>query len=621
MGKIKILEKSVALKIAAGEVIDRPASVLRELLDNSIDAGSSEISVHIESAGIKELRIVDNGIGMDEEDLKLSVMQHATSKIESIEDLFNIHTLGFRGEALSSIAASSRLEIITGKDETSIGKMLKTDSDGKIAITTSASRKGTTVSVKDLFYAIPARKQFLKNPSAETNLCKNIFYEKAAARPDIAFKLYIDGALIQMLNRGTLGERIFDCYSAAFRDKVFLYEIGETDYGRYNIKGVIADPAIFRKDRKFIHIYLNGRRIQEYSLIQAVTYGFSEFMPGGHFPTAFIFIKNDPSLVDFNIHPAKKEAKIKNIQQIHHSITDLIKRANKNNSSYAEINTRVKPSPAFIDSDKDSNSFSAGLQNKSMGSFFWEESNNQNNKNLKQQNFINNAASRSVPRLASQHHEAWSNIKYAHSTVFDKHHTYRPSKHLKGVLPDIEQDYEDTETAKYLGQLFNIFLLCEKNDSLYIIDQHAAHEKSIYESLLNKKTETQRLLVPLYLPEDITLTPEVINDYKKTGIIIEKDDTEKFFIDSLPDILSNIKNDIIAVINKSPGNIDEVQKKLFSAAACKKAIKAGDILSDIEAKAIIEAAFSLKSPYCPHGRPIWKRIMKTELLEQINRIL
>ncbi|MCL2481713.1 MAG: DNA mismatch repair endonuclease MutL, partial [Spirochaetaceae bacterium] len=319
MGNIKILEKSVALKIAAGEVIDRPASVLRELLDNSIDAGSSEISVYIESAGIKEIRVIDNGAGMDEEDLKLSVIQHATSKIETAEDLFNIHTLGFRGEALSSIAASSRLEIITGQDNNSKGKMLKTDSSGEINITTSASRKGTTISVKDLFYAIPARKQFLKNPSSETNLCKNIFYEKAATRPDIIFKLYIDGVLIQMLGLGALKERIFECYNAAFRDKAFLYEIEETNYGRYSIKGVVADPAIYRKDRKFIHIYLNGRRIQDYSLIQAVTYGYSEFMPGGHFPSAFIFIENDPSLVDFNIHPAKKEARIKNIQQIHHS--------------------------------------------------------------------------------------------------------------------------------------------------------------------------------------------------------------------------------------------------------------------------------------------------------------
>jgi len=587
MGNIKILEKSVALKIAAGEVIDRPASVLRELLDNSIDAGSSEISVYIESAGIKEIRVIDNGAGMDEEDLKLSVIQHATSKIETAEDLFTIHTLGFRGEALSSIAASSRLEIITGQDNNSKGKMLKTDSSGEMSITTSASRKGTTVSVKDLFYAIPARKQFLKNPSSETNLCKNIFYEKAVTRPDIIFKLYIDGVLIQMLGTGSLKERIFECYNAAFRDKGFLYEIEEANYGKYSIKGVAADPTIYRKDRKYIYIYLNGRRIQDYSLIQAVTYGYSEFMPGGHFPSSFIFIENDPSLVDFNIHPAKKEARIKNIQQIHHSITDILKKTIKKNSPAANIK-----SDAILPGNISGN-ISSEIKSE-------------------QQDFIN--------------------------IVYDKPYSYNQYKPLKGVLPDIKKDnynipatsnpyetslptYENTETVKYLGQLFNIFLLCEKNDSLYIIDQHAAHEKAIYESFINKKPEVQKLLVPIYLPEEMTLTVEMIDDYKNAGIIIEQDDTKNYFLDSLPDILSNIKNDIIGVISESPGNIDEVQKNLFSTAACKKAVKGGDSLSDIEAKAVIEAAFNLKSPYCPHGRPIWKRIMKSELLEQISRIL
>jgi len=587
MGNIKILEKSVALKIAAGEVIDRPASVLRELLDNSIDAGSSEISVYIESSGMNEIRVIDNGAGMDEEDLKLSVIQHATSKIETAEDLFNIHTLGFRGEALSSIAASSRLEIITGQDSNSPGKMLKTDSSGELTITTSASRKGTTVSVKDLFYAIPARKQFLKNPSSETNLCKNIFYEKAATRPDITFKLYVDGILIQMLGQGALKDRIFECYNSAFRDKVFLHEIEETDYGRYRIKGVAVDPAIYRKERKFIHIYLNGRRIQDYSLIQAVTYGYSEFMPGGHFPSAFIFIENDPSLVDFNIHPAKKEARLKNIQQIHHSITDILKKTIKNNSPAANMKSETL-SPYNI-----SNNISGEIKSK-------------------QQDFIN--------------------------IVYDKPYSYKSDKPLKGVLPDITNSnydfqkaskpdetslstQENIETVKYLGQLFDIFLLCEKNDSLYIIDQHAAHEKAIYESFINNKPKIQRLLVPLYLPEDMTFTPEIINDYKNAGIIIEQDDTGSYFLDSLPDILSNIKNDIISVISESPGNIDEVQKKLFSTAACKKAVKGGEILSDMEARAVIEAAFNLKSPYCPHGRPIWKRIMKNDLLEQISRIL
>jgi DNA mismatch repair protein MutL len=326
MGNIRILENSVALKIAAGEVIDRPASVLRELLDNSIDAGSSDISVYIESAGIREIRITDNGAGMDSEDLEICVMPHATSKIRQAEDLYRIKTLGFRGEALSSIAASSRLEITTCTNDYSEGYTLKTDSSGRIDISAGKARKGTTVSVRDLFYAFPARKQFLKNPSAETSLCKSVFYEKAAARPDITFRLYIDNILIQMMHASSLKERIFMSYNNVFSDESLIYEAYEpADNGNlYSITAVMADPSLFRKDRKYIHIYLNGRRIQEYSLLQAVVYGYSSFLPGGHYPCAAVFIENSPELVDFNIHPAKKEAKIKNIKQIHHSVTELI---------------------------------------------------------------------------------------------------------------------------------------------------------------------------------------------------------------------------------------------------------------------------------------------------------
>ena len=271
MGRIRILEQSVALKVATGEVIDRPSSILRALLDNSIDAGSSVITVNIESSGMKEIRVTDNGSGMDRDDLELCFLPHATSKISSAEDLYSINTLGFRGEALSSIASSARLEIITSTDSDSAGHSLKTDSSGKYQISTVKARKGTIISAKDLFYAFPARKQFLKSPSAETTLCRNIFFEKAAARPDISFRLYIDGKLVQMLPVSSLKERIHMSYGAVFQDPALLYEAYEpagTD-NSYSIKAVLADPVLYRKDRKYIHIYLNGRRIQEYSLIQA----------------------------------------------------------------------------------------------------------------------------------------------------------------------------------------------------------------------------------------------------------------------------------------------------------------------------------------------------------------
>ncbi len=600
MGKIRILENSVALKIAAGEVIDRPASVLRELLDNAIDAGSTEISVYIESAGMKEIRVTDNGTGMDKADIEICVLPHATSKIESAEDLYRIHTLGFRGEALSSIASSSRLEIITSADENSGGYILRTDSSGHTELSSGKGRKGTTVSVRDLFYAFPARKQFLKSPSSETSLCKSLFFEKAVARPDISFRLYIDSLLIQMLPPSSLKDRVFLTYNTVFKNGSLLYEAGTSPENEdsYSIKAVLSDPALFRKDRKYIHIYLNGRRIQEYSLIQAVVYGYSEFLPGGHYPCAVLFIENSPELVDFNIHPAKKEAKIKNLNQIHHSVTEIIKKTLS--ARYAEASANqpqenVHHIQPFISGLEHSDDYTLNNRLES----------------------IYNASSsdtKSVFAVAEKH-------------CGDSESTQNMVSYQENDLKKItEKIFHETSLSssfyfRYLGQLFNIFILCERDESLYIIDQHAAHEKSIYESFINSKPLLQKLLVPVYLPEDMHLTEKMIADYKMAGIILEKDDTGSLFIDSLPEILNCVKRDIIPVMQKSPGNADEVRKRLYSTASCKMAVKGGDELTESEALAIIKAAFSLKTPYCPHGRPVWKRITKKELLEQIERII
>ncbi len=587
MGQIRILEQSVALKIAAGEVIDRPASILRELLDNSIDAGSLDITVNIESSGMKEIRVTDNGSGMDRGDLELCFLPHATSKISSAEDLYSISTLGFRGEALSSIASSARLEIITSTDSESAGHSLKTDSSGKYEISTVKARKGTIISAKDLFYAFPARKQFLKSPSAETTLCRNIFYEKAAARHDISFKLYIDGKLIQMLPVSSLKERILLSYSTVFQDQSLLYEVYEPagKEGSYSIKAVLADPVLYRKDRKYIQIYLNGRRIQEYSLIQAAVYGYSEYLPGGHFPAAVIFIDNKPDLVDFNIHPAKREAKIKNIKQIHHSVTELIIKTLKENSA-----SSGKTEYTF--KSREENLFGNNFHEKEISGY---------------------------PQSSTDADPVIRLKDNAEGRVFSV--AEKTPAGIPSAAFNPENIFTEDANFKYLGQIFNTFLLCEKDETLYIIDQHAAHEKSIYESFSSKKQIMQKLLVPLYFPESMEFSEEMLSEYKKTGIIIERDESGRWFIDSLPEILNCIKNDIASIIMEFPGNINEVRKKLYATASCKKAVKGGDILSPGEAETIINAAFNLETPYCPHGRPVWQTITRKELLARINRIV
>ena len=672
--KIKILEKSVALRIAAGEVIDRPASVLRELLDNSIDAGSTEISIYLKSSGMEEIRVIDNGSGMSREDLEICFLPHATSKIQQIEDIYKIFTLGFRGEALSSIASSARTEIISSTDDSGEGCKLVID-NSRHEITAARANKGTIVSVKELFHMFPARKKFLKSPAAETTLCKNVFLEKAASNPEITFRLFIEERLTVFLPSSSLLERTAGCYPSVFKELKMCSEVKYSE-SSFSIKGILNSPEITRKDRKYIHIYINGRRIQEYSLVQAVTYGYSSFIPGGVFPSAVIFIEIDPELVDFNIHPAKKEARIKNIRIIHHALSEAVagKLKAESHSGQLELNKGSFTAPLqkeFIEGEEaDSSgtadkegvsepSISSGTENNSGFSGFPFSSGN----NISSEEYLTSAHSApgndedtSSPsgfyssefeddEIKSSRNSDYISRAYLSGRTEDKNSgSYNSSSAFyKKASENIYSDYENTgsslnnqinrtETYKpknqktdssfrYIGSLFNLFLICEKDDAMYLIDQHAAHEKIIFEKLCRSKPDIQPLLIPLYPEKPFTVTDKILNNYKDLGIIIEKDDTGEYFIDAMPSYFFEIKNDLLKIITDSPGNTDEIRKNLFATVSCKQAVKKGDPLTYEEAVKIITGAFNLEVPFCPHGRPVWKKISKQELLEEINRIV
>ncbi len=607
--KIRILEKSVALRIAAGEVIDRPASVLRELLDNSIDAGSTEINVYLKSSGMEEIRVIDNGSGMSRDDLELCFLPHATSKIEEIEDIYRIFTLGFRGEALSSIASSARTEIISSTDESGKGHTLKIE-NGRHDIQGSGANRGTVVSVKDLFHMFPARKKFLKSPSAETSLCKSTFLEKAAPNPEITFRLFIENKLACFLPASDLQERISLCYPSVFSNKKMILEM---EYGEqsFSIKGILNSPEITRKDRKYIHIYINGRRIQEYSLVQAVTYGFSHFIPGGVFPAAVIFINIDPELVDFNIHPAKKEARVKNIKIVHHALSETVSGKLKSSdlSGRFSINKDIFSTPAqrefatggkYSQNDEIKPSFHENINNSDLKTCFY-------NKNFTSYN-------KASESLSEEYNNEWGGEEDHEENISNTSYLNEPSS-------DNNISGSELSGIRYIGTLFDLFLICEKDDCLYLIDQHAADERIIYERLSRKKPDIQPLLIPLYPEKKLVINEKIISGYKELGIILKKDDTGDYFIDALPAYCSEIKNDVLEIITESPGNIEEIRKNLYATVSCRKAVKKGDRLTDEQARAVIKGAFNLEIPFCPHGRPIWKKITKHELLEEINRIV
>lgn len=564
---IKILDKITAMKIAAGEVIERPASAVRELLDNSIDAGSSEISVDLAGGGMKEIRVIDNGEGMDKEDLRICSLPHSTSKIETAEDLFKITTMGFRGEALSSIAASGKLEIISSNTG-GAGYRVDIDRGSVISYGPAEANKGTVVSVKDLFCYMPARKKFLKSPSAETSSCRNIFMEKAAAFPDISFRLFIDGKLSLFLPPASEIKRIADIYPFISPEK--FYQRITAEEKDYKIKIFFPGVEVIRKDRKYIKIYINRRVIQEYALVQAVCFGLGDYFPGGTFPAAFLFIEIDPALVDFNIHPAKKEVKIKNLPQIHHSITEALRNHMKSIQPQAGKRYAIYPQP--------------------------EEKN------------LNLCENRCSYLSSADPRPAERNI----SSPF-----LRSSPLKKSI-------FENDETCgfRYLGQIFSSFLLCEKGNSLFIIDQHAAQERFYFDKFSNSRPDVQPLLVPVYIKtedEKKELIKKNIDRYSDMGIVIKEDDTGELFIDAMPALFFEMKNDVLDLLKEQKGDTEDIKRELYARAACKKSVKAGDDIDHENAAELLKKIFEMPMPRCPHGRPLYYEITKKELYSLLGR--
>ena len=315
---VKLLNPEVARKIAAGEVIDRPNAIVRELMDNAIDSGANKITVEIASGGIEKIRIVDDGCGMTKEDLQTCAKPHATSKISTETDLLNLTTLGFRGEALASISSVCRLSITSGGY-----KMRSSITEDNIVEPTTPT-EGTIVQAEGLFENFPARRVFLKRPSAEGTMCKNTFIEKTLPCPEKAFRFVSDGEIkLDLAPNQSLKERFVKAME--LKEDISLFnEISASAIGQnpdWNFRLIIGEPSVFRSSKKDIYVFVNGRKITEYSLVQAIEYGCQGYFPNGTFPVAAVFVNINPSLVDFNIHPAKKEARFKDISDLHHGIS------------------------------------------------------------------------------------------------------------------------------------------------------------------------------------------------------------------------------------------------------------------------------------------------------------
>jgi DNA mismatch repair protein MutL len=574
---IRILSEDTARRIAAGEVIDRPAAVLRELLDNALDAGASSVDCYVEEGGNGRIRLVDDGEGIAAADLELCGLPHATSKLRALEDLDRLATLGFRGEALASIAACSKLEISSAQGNAGSGQRLVIEGGKRLVFEPQPPRPGTIVDVSRLFFNMPARKRFLKRPQTEGSLCKAVFIDKALAFPNIAFRFWNDDELALFLPPATLRDRVAAAYQKSFAVD-FLEEISSKGEG-FAYTAVCSRPDVARNDRKYLQIFVNRRRIFEFSLLQAVEYAYAGFLPGGLRPVAFVYLDIDPSLIDFNIHPAKREARFRTLPLLHGALVALVKGWLEKSvpAAFRVEAPHATGAPAFGAGD-------GGSAGPSLFGPIVHETDGMN--------II----------------EAFHRVK----------NELRPSRTTPaGTLASVPG-------PRYLGQLWRTYLAAALGGELILVDQHAAHERLLFDELSKKPHSVQPLAVPLaFSLEEEELNALLAHEeaLAQLGFTIVATG-HSCEVRALPALLSGAPEaEVIAFLKNARGPVADLERQALAQAACRAAVKAGDELDPISAQELINRALALPDPRCPHGRPVIQRLSHAAIDKLFQRVV
>lgn len=640
---VKKLDAEVARKIAAGEVIDRPNAIVRELMDNSIDSGAKTITVEISGGGIEKIRIVDDGCGMTKEDLQNCARPHATSKISSEIDLLNLTTLGFRGEALSSIAAVSRLSITSG------GWRMRASITEDHILEPQANITGTIVQSEGLFENFPARRQFLKRPATEALMCKNTFIEKTLAHPEIAFRFIQDGEIkIDLPQNQSLKER-FVMANGLLQYEELFFEISKkssfsSENCEWSFNVIIGEPAVSRPSKKDIEIFANGRKIQEYSLVQAVEYGCQGFFPNGTYPVAGVFIQIRPDLIDFNIHPAKKEARFYDISDLHHGLSSTIKDFFKK-YTYANFSEDKSPdeirSQDFFDIYSDNIENQTGTKNTYTSIHYkTSETNNaqlsdfrskylgiksQNSQNQSQNSYLSRTKLYDIAQQALDAQNPQSDELNQNLEKKEYDSNDFQSQFSSGETFEQNQQIKMEEKIKFIGTCLGTFLLAEKNNCLYIIDQHAAHERILFDRLMNNQNENanQQLLIPYKIrteskTQDLQLE-KLQSRLSQIGFEIQKIEDGYWEVSSIPERWTGSEFDLKQALFVKHVEPEEIIRSIAAMTACKAAVKDGYILDSITAEKLVKQAFTLEDPHCPHGRPIYTVISREKLFELVKR--
>lgn len=643
---IKVLSKETVEKIAAGEVIERPVSVVKELVENSIDAGATNIIIKIYDGGKRKISISDNGSGINREDVNLAFIKHSTSKIENVDDLYRIHTMGFRGEALASIKAISNVTLISKTKDEEIGSKISFFNGNK-RIENISTNKGTSIIVEDIFYNIPARKKFLKKDTYESNLINDLLYRLAIANPSIGFKYMNNDKLIfDLFSDQSLYERINSLYG--YDTAINMKEVNiESD--KFKIRGYISNNLLYRSNKKNQLLYINNRTVKNDAISKVINEAYKSTIPLNRFPVFFLFIDIDPSMLDVNIHPAKTEVKIQDMDELLILLNSNLKRV---------INSDVELKIAFSDK-KDEREEETKLNivekdeedsDEAVRITYEDDTSTQDNSVYAKSNdtqYDNEFISKE---------DSDRDVNNADIPVFDDDEfindinllqdrnkdVKKPSQEYEEILIFDERTEEDKnrivmddinilDAYKIEGVLFNTFILLYdyNNDFVVMIDQHAAHERILYEEFTekfkNSKVNSQYIegLSPIKLTvneeETIKENMDLLN---KFGFTIDIYPDHNVVVRSIPIIFGgnyslDLIKDIIGILDEEKTNIYDYKVEKIMKYACKNAIKAGDKISNIEIDKLIEDLKKCKYPTtCPHGRPSMI-ILKKNMIEKM----
>ena len=594
------LPKSVANRIAAGEIIERPASMLKELLENAVDSGADNIEVSVEEAGIKTMIVEDNGSGIAFEELPLAITHHATSKIYSIEDLDNIYTLGFRGEALASIGDVTNLEIVSKSIDEKTGGKIVVEAGKILEHKPYASVNGTKITAKNLFFNIPARYKFLKHISREFYLVKEVFDMEALVQPNITMKLYNNGKLVNSyLKVDNLKDRIENYLndSNVFSNLIEL-NIEKNDI---NIYGLFSNSKISQSMRKNNFIFLNNRPIENRVIAYAIKNAYSNSIPKERYPFFFLYINVDTNKVDVNVHPSKKEVRIKNERDISGIIYNAIYNNINSVNNFSSVNIEV-------DIDKD------------ITPTFPIQSNNitANNFNHTENNYS---------------HTVFNNNELVFNVFYDN--VFNRDDVNNNNLEPQKNNIEFGEYVKAVGQVFSSYIIAERGNEMYIIDQHAAYERlnyeRIYKTLMSGKLEYEKLLIPSeieYRDYEIDILNSSKEQIESIGIKFESNSKNSIIIDEVPiyipknQKIDKIIKDILDIyISKESNNsLEKLIKHTCSTISCKYSPKAGDKLSLNDMQTLLDLLEEENIlTNCPHGRPFVLRLSKDYLDKKFFR--